>query len=143
MSGTEASLYPPIGRFLTRRGYRVGYQVRPRPGSPRTFDVVGVHPRSRRTVAVEAKLGHFQRTIDQALLRRFVADLVYVSFPAPYARRVAREHRSVLGSSGLGLLGVTESRVTELLPARQSRAVSPPRRTQLIEMTMGLLRHDE
>lgn len=143
MIGAEASLYPPIGRFLARRGYQVGYQVRPRPGSPRSFDVVGVHSRSRRTVAVEAKLDHFQRTLNQALLRRYVADLVYVSFPASYARRVARNHRGVLRSSGLGLLGVTESRVSELLSPRQSRTVSPPRRSLLIDMAMDSLHHDD
>lgn len=143
MTGPEAALYPPIGRFLKRRGYQVGFQVRPRPGSPRSFDVVGVNASSRRTVAVEAKMDHFQRTLTQALLRRFVADLVYVSFPIAYANRAVDRHSRILRLHGLGLLGVSERRVRELLPPRQSRSVSAPRKDQLIAMALSLTANHE
>jgi hypothetical protein len=143
MIGPEASLYPPIGRFLERRGYRVGFQVRPRPGSPRSFDVVGVNTSLRRIVAVEAKMDHFQRTVTQALLRRFVADLVYVSFPIAYANRVVDQRRRILRSHGLGLLGVSGRSVRELLPPRQSTSVSALRKDQLIGMALCLSANHE
>jgi hypothetical protein len=129
----ESSLYPRIGRFLENRGWRVEYEVHPRPGSPRSFDVVGVKVRLGEVAVVEAKVDGFRRAMEQALNRLFVADLVYLSFPDPYARRALREYTSEVTTAGIGLLGV-DGRVRELVPARPSPLVNPERRAELIGM---------
>jgi hypothetical protein len=131
----EKSLYPKVRRFLRHRGWRVESQVAPRPGSPRRFDVVGVKPRRRQVVVVEVKVRDFPKALRQAGYRQFVADLVYVGFPQPFARRVLRNHAPDLKATGLGLLGVGD-RVHELFPPRLSTHVDPQRRDQLLEMVL-------
>ncbi len=129
----EYPMYYRIGRFLRNRGWHVQYEVSPRPGSPRRFDVVGVKPRKHQVVVVEAKLGHYRRTFEQAADRHFVADFVYISFPLVYARTVLRDHARELHSTGIGLIGV-DGKARELLAPRHSEYVDDDRRDQLIAM---------
>ena len=133
----ERSMYPHLGSYLERRGYEVSVGVRPRPGSPREFDVVGVRTREREAVTIEAKNGHFSSAFRQAALRMFVSDYVYVSFPRTYARFAARVHGDCLAQAGIGLLAVDGCRVRMLSPARRSEFVSAERRDALISMVTG------
>jgi len=137
----ESFLYPKIGRFLQNRGWLVRYEIPPRVGSARRFDVVGVNSRRNQAVVVEAKLGHYRRTVDQASHRQFVADFVYVSFPLAYAKGVARSHIHELEDLGIGLLGV-DGRAYELLLPHQSKHVNPDRRVELINMVYKVRRRD-
>ncbi len=136
MAAREYRLYPPISRFLRNRGWRVRTEVSPTPRSLRRFDVVGVKLRSKDVLVVEAKLKDYRRALDQASNRLFVADLVYVAFPAPYAGGVMGNHLDELGEVGIGLLGV-DGRVRELLPAARSAVVSPERKTELVDAVLG------
>ncbi len=129
----EASLYPKFGRFLQNRGWRVAYQIPPRPGSPRRFDIVGVKPRKEEVTVVEVKVKDFRRALDQAKSRQFVADFVYVGFPLPYAKRVFRDRALDLEPDGVGLLGL-RNRVHELVVPRPSKIVDPQRRKRLLKM---------
>lgn len=132
----ESTLYPKVGRFLASRGWRVAYGVPPRPGSPRRFDVVGVKARKREAVVVEAKLDHYRRTLEQASVRLFVADFVYLSFPDDYARSVYDRRLDDLKALGLGLLGI-DSRVHEYVSPDRSGYLDPERRADLIAVVVG------
>lgn len=116
----EKELYPVLRTHLRKAGYSVYLQVRPRPRSPRTFDVVGIHPRRKSVVIIEAKLDHFRRAFDQALLRLHVADRVYLSFPCEYALKAFQREEPRIRSAGLGLLAVQSRQVVELISPRKS-----------------------
>jgi hypothetical protein len=79
-------------------------------------------------------MSHFPRAFRQAQLRQLVCDWVYVSFPMKFARRTLVHHREELLSSGIGLLGVHDRRVRQILPASRSRTVDSSRRQTLIGM---------
>jgi hypothetical protein len=139
---SEASMYPPLGRFLMRIGYKIGYQVRPRQGSQRIYDVVGIRPRLNEAAVIEAKLDHFHRAYSQAALRLFVADYVYVSFPMAYARRVMESQMERFRDDGIGLLGLNGTSVRQLVAPRRSDCVSSVRRSRLFEtMRVSARRH--
>jgi hypothetical protein len=129
---SEATMYPLIGRYLIDNGWRVSFQVPPRPGSPRRFDVVGVNAESQVNV-VEAKVDHYRRAMEQACARLFVADFVNVSFPETYATRVLKLHAEELTELGIGLLAVDGS-VNELMTPAQSAFVNTQRKMQLMQM---------
>jgi hypothetical protein len=138
---SEASMYPPLGRFLLRNGYEIGYQVRPRLGSQRIYDVVGIKPRRKEAAVIEAKLDHFHRAYDQAALRLFVADYVYVSFPLSYATAVMHAHSRQFRADGIGLLGLNRAGVRQLIAPRLSQCVSAVRRGTLIDVMRGSARN--
>ena len=129
-------MYPPIARYLERQGFQVATSVRPAAGSAREYDVVGVKPRVRRTVTVEAKIGHFWRAYNQALFRLLVSDLVYVSFPHRYAQHVIRTYKDDLARAGIGLLSVDGGNVRRALLPQPSEAVNNSRREALITMVV-------
>ena len=114
----------------------MAHQVHPRPGSPRRFDVVGFRLHVPRVVVVEAKLDHYSRALEQASVRLFVADFVYVAFPYKYAERVFGRHHGELGELGVGLRGV-DGQSHELISPRPSAHVDGARRSELIEMALS------
>jgi hypothetical protein len=133
----EAAMYPPLSRYLEVRGFKVATSIRPSAGSPREYDVVGVKPRTRRTVTIEAKISHFRRAYNQALLRLLVSDIVYVSFPHRYAKHVALVYGDELLRTGIGLLSVDGRSVRSVLRPHPSDVVSAARRDALISMVVN------
>jgi len=133
----ERDLYPPISRFLQNRGYYVRCEVPPCLGSQRRIDVVGSKPRKGIVAAVEAKIGNYNRVLEQACLRMFVADFVYVSFHSSYAKKIYFEKGSELQRNGIGLISVGE-RTRELISPIQSKYVNPIRRSNLIAVMKNL-----
>lgn len=137
----EDELYYPIGRFLKNRGYAVAYEVPQRPGSARKVDVVGVKPKKGIAVAVEAKLNHYSRALEQASLRLLISDFVYVSFPEEYAKLVYRTRKATLECAGIGLISVN-GYARELILPKKSIYVNPDRRSTLIDMVRMLRKED-
>lgn len=129
----EREMYPEIGQLLMNRGYSVAYEVPPHLGSARSVDVVGIRPRKRVAVTVEAKQGHYSQVMRQASVRLFISDFVYVSFPSDYAHFVLERRHSDLKAKGIGLICV-DGEAEELLPAKQSLYVDNARRMDLINM---------
>jgi hypothetical protein len=96
---------------------------------------VGFRLHVPRAVVVEAKLDHYSRALEQASVRLFVADLVYVAFPLEYANRVHERHLGELRELGVGLLGV-DGNSREFVSPRLSAHVDQARRAELIEMAL-------
>jgi hypothetical protein len=123
-------------KFLKSRGYKVGTEVRPFPNSSRRVDVVGIKPRLKEVVAVEAKISNYSVVKKQAENRLFIADLVYVSFPIKYAFTVLDKHKEELVQDGIGVIGIN-GRAVELLNATRSMYVSEERKNRLMSMVIG------
>ena len=129
----EREMYPTIGQLLMNHGYSVAYEVPPHLGSARSVDVVGIRPRKRVAVTVEAKLGHYSQVMRQASVRLFISDFVYISFPSDYAHFVLKHRCNDLNAKGIGLICV-DREAEELIPANQSPYVDNARRMDLINM---------
>lgn len=84
-------------------------------------------------MVIEAKIDHYRRAMDQALLRRYLADFVYVGFPDGYARSVLRSRAEAMMGSGVGLLSVSRRGVRKLIVAKRSSVVSRDLRGHVLD----------
>lgn len=131
----ESHLYSHIEKYLTTRGFKTSQEVKPNPSSSRRVDVVGVKPRLKEVVVVEAKLSSYSRVLKQAMSGLFISDLVYISVPYSYAQTILRKHETELRKLGIGILGVN-GKAIELLPPSYSEYVDDDRKKKLIQMVV-------
>lgn len=139
---SEKQLYPQIEKFLVRRGFKTCQEVKPNNNSSRRVDVVGVKPRLKDVVAVEAKLSDYKRVMRQAMVGLFISDFVYISLPFGYANTVLTKHEDELKELGIGVLGVNGKALEMLSPSR-SAYVDPSRKQKLIDTVINRRNNNE
>jgi hypothetical protein len=126
----EASLYPPVKRFLESLGYVVKGEI----GG---CDLVGIHNEGAVVIIGELKLRFNLELLLQAVDRMPACDEVWLAVRA--SGRQGREHdprvRKLCRLLGFGLLGVTQASHVEILvpcgPWRPRR--NAQRRSRLVE----------
>lgn len=138
----EEHLYPRIMKFVNNRGYITSREVKPHLLSSRRIDVVGVKPRKREVVTVEAKVSNYSSVLVQATRNLSISDYVYVSFPQTYGVYILEKYGRYLYGMGIGIIGVN-GRSKELLPARQSTYVDLERKNMLMQMALGSVNNNE
>ena len=82
----------------------------------------GWMPIQKRLVALELKLHRVTEVIQQACLNRGIADESWVGLPLDVAERITeKEQGQVIRQEGLGLVGLTDKKWTELIPPLNRR----------------------
>jgi hypothetical protein len=91
---------------------------------------VVVEPAFARIVAIEAKLTHWRRALEQAVRYQCYADQAFVALPYGRARSIPHEPFLL---AGVGLLGVDASGCVVLVTPSQSEQIEPWRRLLVSE----------
>ena len=134
----EEHLYPRIMKFVNNKGYITCLEVKPHSRSIRRIDIVGIKPRKREVITVEAKLFNYSSVLVQATRNLVLSDFVYISFPQSYAVYVMEKYGSYLSNLGIGIIGVN-GRSREILPAFRSVYVDQERKRMLMDMVLKMV----
>ena len=125
---SEALLLPHVASYARRRSFP--FQKPEMPFFEYRVDLYGFSRKLDLTLAIELKLTKWQRALEQALLYRLCADLVFIALPRT---SVGRVDTALLRSYGIGLLAVgTTGRCQELVTPLQSCIVRPYYRAEFI-----------
>lgn len=89
-----------VRRYLADSGYIVKAEV---PFLSKRIDLVGVRPKNGHVVAVEAKVDHWRKGLQQVLPYRLCAHEAYLAISA---RRATSVDRRLLARYGIGLITV-------------------------------------
>jgi len=117
----ELELLQPVSRYFAHRHYDLQHSELP--FYEYRIDLYGYSEDSDTALAVELKLGKWQRALEQALLYQLCSDLIYIAMPLTAARRVDRQ---ALAVHGIGLIAVGRTGLCrELLPAAMSPVTRP------------------
>ena len=111
----EEDLLDPLKRSFKRKGFKVRTEV-PILGS--VIDIYCYNPKTRKTIAIEAKIKNWKEALDQALFYRYCAESVYIAMPKRYIHR-AEKKKHLFQSNGSGLLSVNK-RVLKAIDAKKS-----------------------
>ena len=119
----ESALYGPLARCLASTGYAC-WQEASFLGS--WIDAFGRREADGHTIAVELKVQHWQKALEQAKRILPAAHEVYVGVWAPYVHRcLSAENATQFMRSGVGLLSVN-GEVEIKIPANPSSAIYGP-----------------
>jgi len=78
-------------------------------------------------VTVELKLEQGFQSTEQAKAHRYISDEVYIGLPAPFGARVIESSRKTqFKASGVGILSITSSRCSVVLPAAKTEVEPYP-----------------
>jgi len=115
----EELLYPIVSKYFAKKGYYIFREFPFIEKSNLRVDVFAVEKNFSHIISVEVKMKWFRKAVEQALVRLYFSDYVYLAFPERYAQYVLKKYIDVINELNLGILAI-DGCVKELKKASKS-----------------------